>query len=150
MLMLTLSNGSSKQLQATPAFTASVDAAVTIRVHNTCAHACKYTECDQAHLAVLELVREWREVPRLHLVAPELDALNVLDLGKLLVLADLGHVKVAVLGAVVVLVLALLDAAARVRGVQCEVRRCLVLCCRGCHAAEVLAGGGLGAHRLRT
>ena len=71
------------------------------------------TSRSSAHLAVLELFWKGREVPRLHVVAAQLNALDVLHLGELLVLADLRHVKVAVLAAVVVLELALLHAAAR-------------------------------------
>lgn len=64
------------------------------------------------HLALGELWWEGGEVPRLHLIPTELNPLDVLDLGELLMLSDLRHVKVAMLRAVVILVLAPLVPAA--------------------------------------
>lgn len=65
---------------------------------------CSLPECRQMqlqvsgrYLAVGHFRREGGEVPRLHLIPPELDALDVLDLGELLMLPDLRHVKVAML-----------------------------------------------------
>lgn len=67
----------------------------------------------RACLAVVEFSGEGREVPGLHFKAPQLDALDVLDLGKLLVFANRVGVKVAMLLPVVVLKLALLVAPAK-------------------------------------
>ena len=50
-----------------------------------------------AHRAPLELVRQRREVPCLHLVAPQLDLGHVFDLGEFLMLSQLGSVKASVL-----------------------------------------------------
>jgi hypothetical protein len=65
-----------------------------------------------AHLAIFEFLWKRREIPCLHFKAPQLNALNILDLGELLVLTNFCDVKVAMFCSVVVFVLTLLHTTA--------------------------------------